>query len=249
MAAVPVAPPPPSQTPGLSQGARIVNTFIAPSKTFADLRRSASWWAPFLLIVVFSYLFIFSIDRKIGYDQVTRNEIANSPRADQFDKLPPGQKAQQLKIATAITRGFSYAVPLVILLFYVIVAAILMGVFNMGMNAQIPYKIYLAILVYSGLPGIINAVLGTASMYAGVDPEGFNINNPVATNVAYFMDRSGNKFLYGMASSLDLFIWWGIVLMGIGIATNSKVKRLTAIVVIGALYLLWKLATSALAAR
>ena len=35
-------PPVPEAAP-LSEPARIVNTFIAPSKTFTDLRRSAAW--------------------------------------------------------------------------------------------------------------------------------------------------------------------------------------------------------------
>ena len=54
MAVAPLPPisPSPSSTavaPPMSEGARIINTFIAPSKTFTDLRRSAAWWAPFLL--------------------------------------------------------------------------------------------------------------------------------------------------------------------------------------------------------
>jgi hypothetical protein len=63
------------------------------------------------------------------------------------------------------------------------------------------------------------------------------------------MDRAGNKFLYGMASSLDILVIWTIVLMGIGFACNSKVKRGTAIGIVAGWYLLWKLVTSALAAR
>jgi len=232
----------------LSQSERIINTFIAPSKTFTDLRRSASWWAPFLIIVVFSYLFMYVMSRQVGFEQISKNEIARSPRrADQFDKAPPDQQAQQLRISVAITRGISYAIPLFILFFYLVTAGVLSGVFNMGVSAQIPFKIFWAIVVFSGSPGIIHAVLGMISLFSGVDPEGFNINNPVATNPAYFMD-SGNKFLYGMASSLDIFVWWGIVLMGIGVAANSKVKRSTAIMTIGGLYLFYKLATSALAA-
>ena len=46
MAAAPLTPvSTPTSTPEaapLSQGARIINTFIAPSKAFTDLRRSAS---------------------------------------------------------------------------------------------------------------------------------------------------------------------------------------------------------------
>jgi hypothetical protein len=63
------------------------------------------------------------------------------------------------------------------------------------------------------------------------------------------MDRMGNKFLYGMASGLDVIVIWTIVLMGIGFSCTSKVKRSTAITIVAAWYLFWKLATSALAAR
>jgi hypothetical protein len=75
------------------------------------------------------------------------------------------------------------------------------------------------------------------------------VNNPVATNPAYFMDPAGNKFLYGMASALDVIALWTIVLLGIGFSSNSKVKRSTAIILVAAWYLFWKLGAAALAAR
>ena len=50
--------PPPQAAPPVSQGQRIINTFVAPSKTFADLKRSASWWLPFLLMSLASLLFV-----------------------------------------------------------------------------------------------------------------------------------------------------------------------------------------------
>jgi hypothetical protein len=70
----------------------------------------------------------------------------------------------------------------------------------------------------------------------------------VATNPAHFMDPAGNRFLYGMASALDVFIIWNIVLMGIGFACNSKVKRSTAIAMIGGVYLLYKVLGAGIAA-
>src|ERR1019366_1045649 len=103
MATAPVLPASPASTPesaALSEGARIVNTFIAPSKTFTDLRRNASWWGPWLLISIFSLLFVYSMDRQIGFDQISKNEIAHSSRADQFDKLPADQQAKQIAIST-----------------------------------------------------------------------------------------------------------------------------------------------------
>lgn len=237
------------QTPPLSQVERIVNTFVAPSKTFTDIRRSASWWLPFLLTAIVATIFMFVVDRQVGFEQVAKNDIARTPRrAAQIENLPADQRAQQMKMAVVGTRVVGYAIAVLIIIFQLIFAALYMGVFNLAFNAQIAFKRYLAIVIYAGLPGLINSILAIISLFAGVDPEGFNLNNPVATNLSAIMDPAGNKFLYGMASAVDPFIWWTIFLTGIGIACNSKVKRNTAIMVIGAMYLAYKLATSGLAA-
>ena len=253
MAASPLPPPsapvPAPEPAGLSEGARIVNTFIAPSKTFTDLRRSASWWGPWLLISIFSLLFVYSMDRQIGFDQISKNEIAHSSRADQFDKLPADQQAKQIAISTGFIRYLSYGIPVMILLYFAITTLVLWATFKFAAGSGASYKTAYAIIFYASLPGIIGPILGTVSMFAGVSPEGFNVNNPVATNPAYFMDRAGNKFLYGMASGLDILVIWSIVLMGIGFSCTSKVKRSTAIAIVAGWYLFWKLVTAAIAAR
>ena len=251
MAAAPLPPSsvavPAPEAPGLSEGARIINTFIAPSKTFTDLRRNASWWGPWLLISIFALIFVYSENRQIGFEQISKNEVEHSKRADQFDKLPPDQQQKQLSISSAFVRYFSYGIPVTVLLFFAIMTTVLWMTFRLGTGADISFKTAYAILFYASLPGIIGSILGAVSMFAGVDPEGFNVNNPVATNPAYFMDRAGNKFLYGMASGLDVLVIWSIVLMGIGFSCNSKVKRGTAIGIVAGWYLLWKLVTVGLA--
>jgi hypothetical protein len=250
MAALPVTPMPAPQpdAPRLSESERILDTFIAPSKTFTDLRRNSSWWAPWLLISIFSLLFVFVMGKQIGFEQISKNSIAQSSRAEQFDKLPADQQAKQVQLATTITRYISYSLPLIQLITFLVIAAVLMATFNFGAGASVPFKTSVAIVIYGSLPSIIGAALGIVSMFAGVDPAGFNAQNPVATNPAHFMDPTGNKFLYGMASALDVFIIWNIVLMGIGFACNSKVKRSTAIAVVAGFYLLYKLVGAGMAA-
>jgi hypothetical protein len=253
MAAAPVPPaavpvPTPEAAP-LSEGARLINTFIAPSKTFTDLRRNASWWAPWIAISIFSLLFIYAIDRQIGFDQISRTEIARTPqRAEQIEKLPPDQQAKQMAIAVAFTKYISYATPFVVLIIYLIIAAVLMATFNFGAGAEVSFKTSLAIVLYGSLPGIVAAVLGVISLFAGVDPEGFNIRNAVATNPAYFMDPMGSKFVYGVASAFDVISIWSIVLMGIGFSCTSKVKRSTAITIVAVWFLVYKLVSASLAA-
>jgi Yip1 domain len=252
MAAAPVLPATPVPTPEsapLSEGARIVNTFIAPSKTFTDLRRNASWWGPWLLISIFSMIFIYAMGRQIGFEQISKNQIARSSKVDQFEKLPADQQAQQIRISTNFIRYFAYGSPLLILFFSLISTVVLWATFKIGTGAETSFGQAYAIVMYAGLPGIVGATLGIVSLFSGVDPEGFDINNPVGTNLAYYLDAATTgKFLHGMASALDLISIWTIVLLGIGFACTSKVKRSTAIGIVAAWYLVYKLATAGLAA-
>jgi hypothetical protein len=251
MAAAPVLPNSPAPTPEtapLSQGARIVDTFIAPSKTFTDLRRSASWWAPWLVISFFSLIFVYAMSTKVGFEQISKSQVAHSSRADQFDKLPADQQAKQIQLSSKIVAFFSYGSPLLILFYALIAAVVLWLTFKLGAGAETTFGQAYAIVIYGWLPGVIGAILGTISLFAGVNPEGFDVNNPVGTNLAYYLDpETTGKFVRAMASSLDVLSIWTIVLLGIGFASTSKVKRSTAIIIVAVWYLVFKLATSGLA--
>ena len=146
MSAAPV-PTPAAEVAALSEGARIINTFIAPTKTFTDLRRNASWWVPWLLIAIVSVAFVYVVDRQVGFDQVSKNEIAKSSRAEQFEKLPPDQKAKQLQFSTNLTRYISYASPVIALIAFVVMAAVLMGTFNLAAGASLAFKTAMAIVI------------------------------------------------------------------------------------------------------
>lgn len=252
MAAAPVLPVQPAPTPEsapLSEGARIGNTFLAPSKTFTDLRRNASWWGPWLLISVFSVLFTYAMGRQVGFDQISRNQIAHSSRADQFEKLPADQQASQIHLSSNIIRYAAYGSPALVLFYFLITTVVLWATFKVAAGAETSFKTAYAIVMYASLPGIVGAILGIVSLFAGVDPEGFDINNPVGTNLAYYLDSATTgKFLHGMASAVDLINIWTIVLMGIGFACTSKVKRSTAVIIVAAWYLVYKLTTAGLAA-
>jgi len=251
MAAVPtppVTPAPVPATPPMSEGARIINTFIAPSKTFTDLKRSAAWWAPWVLSSIIALAFMFTVGKKIGFEQINRNAISHSARAEQFDKLPADQQAKQLQFWNTFIEVIAYGTPVLILFITLISTLVLWGTFKVGFSAETTFAQAYAIGIFAGLPGIVGAILGIISLFAGVSPEGFDMNNPVGTNLAYYLDPdTTGKFVRGMASSIDLITIWSIVLLGIGFSCTSKVKRSTAIVVVLVWFLLWKLLTSGLA--
>lgn len=245
-------PPTPSEAaqPGLSEAQRLVDVFVAPSKTFQDIRRNASWWVPWLITAILLGAVLYFYNQKVDLDQVVRDSIANSSRAQVFEGLTKEQQDRQIAIAIKIQKLLPIIAPIVGLVISLIVAAILMAAFNFIHEAGVSYGRSLAILFYGGLPIIISLALTLVTVMVGSDLEARNPRNMVATNPAYFMDyHSASKFLYGMAASLDVITIWTLILIGIGFKVNSAKPKLSsgsAITTVVILYLVWRLVVSGL---
>ena len=54
------------------------------------------------------------------------------------------------------------------------------------------------------------------------------MNNPIGTNLGFFLDPTGNKAIYTLATSIDIFTIWTLMLTAIGVCCVSNVKRNTA---------------------
>ena len=167
MSSTAVTPVPEAAAP-LSQGQRIINTLVAPSKTFADLRRSASWWLPFLLMSLVSLLYVYVVDQKIGFRKVAENQLQMSPKgAARMEQLPPEDRNRQMQQQATVFRYFSYGYPGVILIWNLLIAAILFATFKFAAGADVKFKVALAIVMYASLPLIIKSLLAMLSVGAG----------------------------------------------------------------------------------
>src|ERR1017187_4464695 len=115
MAAAAIVPPQDPQQPApLSEAQRLIDTFIAPTKTFTDLRRSAMWWAPYLIIAVVSFMFIYVVDQKVGFPKVVDNVIQQQPKqAERIENMPADQRQKVMKQQATITKIISYSVPVI----------------------------------------------------------------------------------------------------------------------------------------
>ena len=252
-ASAPTNIPPVEGQPPLSQAQRIINTYVAPSKTFTDIRRNASWWAPWLLGAIVGYLLVFAVGSKVGWEQVTENQIKMNPRQEarmeQIRQQNPEQYARQLQISVAFTKGISYTIPIISLLIVAVIGAVLMATFNFGLGTQISFKQALAIVFYGFLPAVIRSLLASITLLAGANAEGFNFSNPVGTNIAYYMNISETpRWLYSLCSWIDLFTIWIFVLIGMGFAIVGGKKKSTGIAVLMAWYALFVLGSVAFAA-
>jgi len=246
-------PPMPAETASrLSEPARIINTFVAPSKTFDDIRRNASWWAPWLLLCLVSFAYFYTVDKKVGFDTIVNTGMEHAPQFVQnaMESLPADQRQQainrQIRSQRIGTLYFSWLTYLIIAL---IAAALFMVTFNFGLEAGIPYKKALAVYFYAMLPKIFLYLLAVLVLYKGVDPTGFNMENPVTTNIGAFLDRwNTNRLLYHFASFIDIFTIWTVILLAIGFMRQSakKISMGAAITAVACVYVLGVLIRSAL---
>ena len=246
MATAPVSPTTPTSTPtpapappAMSEGARIVNTFIAPSKTFTDLRRSAAWWGPFILLAIVTLAFTYTVNSKIGYRKIAENQIQMVPKvADQFEKMSPEQREQQYEIRSKGALIFAYAKSVLRIAWFALIAGVLFATFKFATGAELSYKQSLAVVTYASLPMVIQLLLGIVSLMAGVSPDAYSPDNPIASNPAYFMNPADSLVRYSLAAPFDLFAIWTLALTAIGFTCISKIKRGTAFGIVFGWYVL-----------
>lgn len=220
--------------PGLSQVERVVDTFVAPSKTFTDILRSTSWWLPFLLTVLVSISVSFTIDKKVGFDRVVENVIHSTPKQEEaMANATPQQRAAQMSRMATGYRYVSYAVPVLILVFTAIMAMGLWASFKFGLGAQTAFGEMFAVSMYASLPKVLAGLLTIVTLCFGGNTEGFDLKNPVGTNLAYYFP-DGPPWLKAALAYFDVMGIWSLILLVIGTAIVAKVSRgKAAAVVVG----------------
>jgi len=223
-----------SAGPGLSQVERVVDTFVAPTKTFTDILRSTSWWLPFLLAVVVTLGVGFAIDKQVGFDRVVENVLHQSPsQEERLASLTPEQRSVQVSRMATGYRYTTYAFPILILVFTAIGALVLWATFNFGLGAKTTFGQMFCVWMYASLPKLLGGLLTILTIYLGGNAESFDLKYPVGTNLGYYLPDAA-PWLRSALSFFDVIGIWSLILLVIGTAIVAKVSRgKAAAVVIG----------------
>lgn len=234
----------------LSQVARVVDTFVAPSKTFTDiLRHGAMCWLPIVLIFLMTVGWSYAIDKKIGFAAVSEQQMSQSPKQEEaMQQLPPDQRAQRMSLTANITKYSTYCSIVFFLIFVAIEALVFWASFNFGLGATTRYPQVFAVVVFSALPRSLMWVLSAILIFAGVGLDNFNLRNPVGTNLGYYLTDSP-QWMKTAGAFFDVFGFWSMALLIIGMAIISRKKiSQSATVIIGWWLLILLIATGASAA-
>lgn len=197
-----------------------MNVFVDPKKAFTDIVARPTWIVPIVLLVLVSLAFTITYTTKIGWDRYFHQIADTNTRMQQMD-AQARESAIQMQVKFGPIFGYLFSligIPIMAL----IVGGVVLLVTKLA-GASLKFKQTFAIAAWAMLPGLISSALAIVVMFLK-NPEDFNLQNPLAFNLAAFLEPPPNtgKFLYSFAKSFDLFTIWMILLVAVGISVAVR---------------------------
>ncbi len=247
----------------IGPAARLTGVLFSPGETFQDINRKPTWLVPFITAIVMTLAFsvFFEWRAKPDWDrffQTMAEKQAKKPLKD----LPAEQQAQVSKqiewqkrfSKTELNSPLAISISVGKIVIYCVFAFLIpTGVFALGLmfiQAQTTFKKILSVVAWSWCAtALVNMVVSAASLMVRDDQSlrDINLGDPAGiapTNLAAFLSSDTSPILKAIASSIDVFMIWYLILMAIGFAMIAGTKKIktsnTATVVFGA-YAVWVL--------
>jgi len=244
----PVSVPPEAESPPMSFPERFLGVFISPGPTFEDIARRPGFIAPLIVAIVSGLVILETMLFKIGMGRMIRQSLEQGGQAAKMS-------ADQLEgaVRTGATVGTVFA-HVGVLVFgpamLLILAALGLGILVLIYGAPANFKAVFSATCYANLVGVLGVLMGVALILFG-DPEHFNAQNPIPSNVGFFLNPlETSKPLYSLAGSADDIWIWTMVLMAMGWSrvSGGKAKTLPVFLALAGIWLIWVLGKMGFAA-
>lgn len=211
--------------PPLSQWGRLFYIFFAPSRTFIDIRRSSSWWLPFLIAVLVGYGFTYTVTREVGWRTVVETSLRRSPKEqERMAELTPSQAATLKNGIMSTIKYIAYAAPIISLGSALVVAAVLLATLNFGFGGRAKFGQMMAVYFYATLPVSLKYLLAIF-VIAFLSPDQFVLQNPLGSNLGFYLPPETPGWWMALATQIGVFTLWGLILFSMGGAIVARVKR------------------------
>ena len=205
-----VAPEATAVTKSLGLPARIIGVLTAPRATYADVAARPRWLGAlaFILLIGGAATFVFlstEVGKQAMFDQQVRMMEGFGIKLNDVAY----QRMEQGLSRARYTGPIGQAVGLSVMA--LIVAGLMMGVFNAIMGGDATFKQVFAIVAHSGIVITLAQLFGLPLAYARETMSS-------TTNLAVFLPfLDENSFAARFLGSIDLFQVWWIVSLSIGL--------------------------------
>jgi hypothetical protein len=225
----------PATPPAESGFARLAGALFSPDETFASIARRPDWLVPLLLYVLLSAAGGFAVARHVDFVTTMREQIEERSQG----RMTSDQIDQQVKISASIAKVFAYCVPVVSIIVFVIVAAIMMLIYRM-LGGEGTFGQYWSVTLYAWVPRVIQSVIVTIILFVRSTPVAAgDLPTLVRSNLAFLVDPHEHAVLFSLLSSFDVFSIWALVLMAIGMAYVSRFSKAKSATVLVSAWLIF----------
>lgn len=248
METTPVTPP--AEPRPIGAAGRIFGVIISPGETFADVARRPTWLVPLLVYMVLFCGLTFLFGQKVGWERFIEREIRRNPQAaEAFERMPAEQRRAQIRQQATVASYFGYLGGTVgVAIVFFAIAGVLLGAVNLLGGAHLSYKTALGVTAHGYyVPWMVSAVMAIAFLLFD-DPAVFDLRNPVPLNLGALWAEPA--WLHALGSSLDVFSFWALFLLGVGFRAAAPRKfssTLGAVAVVAVPWVLYVLVRTVLA--
>ncbi|MFA6107427.1 MAG: YIP1 family protein [Candidatus Latescibacterota bacterium] len=217
---------------------RMVRVFTAPERTFEAVGRRTGWtdWFVPMLVVVLAAMIAAQLS--MPAIQATQHEFMQ----ERLKTMPPEQREAAVRMGTGSmgTVMTMITIPVSSAIFLFGVAGVLLLVARYGLGGAVTYAQMLAVLGYSSLIGLVALVVRTPLIMAKGTMMVFTGPGVFLPDTA--LQTFGGRFVAG----LDLFVFWQLFVVAVGLATLTRSTTRRALIPLLALWLLWLAGSAAL---
>jgi hypothetical protein len=204
-----------SDTPQAPVSANLLSRFIgvlfSPRQTFQGIVAAPRWLGMLVLIAVFmaAATFLF-LSTQVGRDAALEQQVS---AMESFGVTVSDEMYTQLEGRMALARYTGAASQLVVLpIVYLIMAGILIAIFNAAMGGDARFKQVYTVVVHAGAISVVQQLFALPLNY-------FRGSMSSPTNVAAMLPMLPEKsFLTYLLGTIDIFLIWWVMVLAIGLA-------------------------------
>jgi len=212
---------------------RIFGVLFSPQATFEAIARRPTWLAPIIVLTFISFGMNAMLATRVDWRSYIQVQLEKTGRADQIPNEQAMERVVQVQKYSRYVRGVIGDISAALF-----AAAIYLGIFNLIVGADLKFKSVLSVVSFTMMPTALKELLGIGILFLK-DPTTINPDNFIASGLGAFLGNNVPNWLMVLGITIDVFIYWGMILSVIGFhALNpKKIKTGTAIGVVVAVYL------------
>ena len=196
--------------------AALWSIFFSPLATLNSLSRRPRWLFPLLLAGGYSTAVSYYVIARLGFVRLIAKTVQASPQLDP-DTVVQNALAHQTQImlfqSISTFLGAFATASLIALILWLVVLLV---------GGDVVYKNVLSVSAHVALfTTVVRQTMLAVTVTVNNDLDSFDFNNPLATNVAFFVHTS-SKFAARILSSLDIVTITTVVLLALGLSKVSK---------------------------